>query len=67
MQRMFAGRGLRRRIAENRDRLYAVALAWSFGFPQLRQIQSLDRDAEESRAALKAGLDQPEKSGPGTA
>ena len=45
----------------------AVALAWSFGFPQLRQIQSLDRDAEESRAALKADLERQEKSGPGTA
>lgn len=42
----------------------AVALAWSFGFPALRQIQSLDRDAEESRAALKSGVDRPEKSGP---
>ena len=29
VNRMFAGRGLRKRIAENRDRLYAVALAWS--------------------------------------
>jgi hypothetical protein len=45
----------------------AVALAWSIGFPQLRQIQSLDRDAEESRAALKADLQRQEKSGPGTA
>jgi hypothetical protein len=44
-----------------------VALAWSIGFPQLRQIQSLDRDAEESRAALKADLQRQEKSGPGTA
>ena len=32
----------------------AVALAWSFGFPQLRQIQSLDKEAEESREALRA-------------
>jgi len=31
----------------------AVALAWSFGFPQLRQIQTLDKDAEESREALR--------------
>jgi MFS family permease len=45
----------------------AVALAWSFGFPQLRQIQSLDKDAEESRAALRADLERQEKSGPGTA
>ena len=44
----------------------AVALAWSFGFPQLRQIQSLDKEAEESRIALKADLDQQEKSGQGT-
>lgn len=29
VNRMFAGRALRKRIAENRDRLYAVALAWS--------------------------------------
>lgn len=29
VDRMFAGRGLRKRIAENRDRLFAVALAWS--------------------------------------
>ena len=36
----------------------AVAVAWSIGFPQLRQIESLDKDAEESRQALKAGLDQ---------
>ena len=43
----------------------AVALAWSVGFPQLRQIQSLDRDAEESRAALKAELEQQRKSGSG--
>jgi len=35
----------------------AVAVAWSIGFPQLRQIQSLDKDAEESRQALKAGMD----------
>ena len=45
----------------------AVALAWSFGFPQLRQIQSLDRDAEARRAALKAGLDQNEQTGRETA
>lgn len=45
----------------------AVALAWSFGFPALRQIQSLDKDAEESRAALRAELERQEKSGPGTA
>lgn len=32
----------------------AVAIAWSFGFPVLRQIQSLDKDAEESRAALRS-------------
>lgn len=31
----------------------AVAVAWSIGFPQLRQIESLDKDAEESRQALK--------------
>ena len=35
----------------------AVAVAWSLGFPQLRQIQSLDKDAEESRQALKASSD----------
>ncbi len=29
VDRLLAGRGLRKRIAENRDRLYAVALAWS--------------------------------------
>ncbi|EDQ35179.1 Arabinose efflux permease [Hoeflea phototrophica DFL-43] len=45
----------------------AVALAWSFGFPALRQIQSLDKDAEESRATLRAELERQEKSGPGTA
>ncbi|WP_339763716.1 MFS transporter [uncultured Hoeflea sp.] len=45
----------------------AVALAWSMGFPQLRQIQSLDRDAEESRAALKAELDRQKKPASGTA
>ncbi|MDZ7603337.1 MAG: MFS transporter [Hoeflea sp.] len=36
----------------------AVAVAWSLGFPQLRQIQSLDKDAEESRQALDAGAAQ---------
>lgn len=45
----------------------AVALAWSMGFPALRQIQSLDKDAEESRAALRAELERQEKPGPGTA
>jgi MFS family permease len=45
----------------------AVALAWSFGFPALRQIQSLDKDAEESRAALRDKLGRQEKSGPRTA
>ncbi|KGF67538.1 MFS transporter [Hoeflea sp. BAL378] len=45
----------------------AVALAWSFGFPQLRQIQSLDKDAEDSRAALEAGMPAVEKPGSGTA
>jgi MFS family permease len=45
----------------------AVALAWSMGFPQLRQIQSLDRDAEESRAALKAELERQKKPASGTA
>jgi len=45
----------------------AVALAWSMGFRQLRQIQSLDRDAEESRAALKAELDRQKKPASGTA
>lgn len=44
----------------------AVALAWSLGFPQLRQIQSLDKEAEDSRAALKSELDRQQKSGPGT-
>jgi len=44
----------------------AVALAWSMGFPQLRQIQSLDRDAEESRAALKAELDRQKEPASGT-
>ncbi|OCW58941.1 MFS transporter [Hoeflea olei] len=33
----------------------AVALGWSLGFPQLRQIQSLDKDAEDSRLALQTG------------
>ena len=32
----------------------AVALAWSFGFPKLRRIQTLDREAEESRDALRS-------------
>ncbi|MDP3527584.1 MAG: MFS transporter, partial [Hoeflea sp.] len=36
----------------------AVAVAWSLGFPQLRQIQSLDKDAEEGRQALDAGAAQ---------
>ena len=45
----------------------AVAVAWSLGFRQLRQIQSLDKDAEESREALRTGAGQPEKSAPGTA
>lgn len=44
----------------------AVAAAWSIGFPALRQIQSLDRDAEESRAELRAAAGRPEKRGPGT-
>jgi MFS family permease len=44
----------------------AVALAWSFGFPALRQIQSLDKDAEESRAALRDQSGRQEKSGRGT-
>ncbi|WP_412050456.1 MFS transporter [Hoeflea sp. Naph1] len=45
----------------------AVAVAWSFGFPALRQIESLDKDAEESRAKLKQQLEKPEISGPGNA
>ena len=45
----------------------AVAVAWSLGFRQLRQIQSLDKDAEESREALGTGRAQPEKSAPGPA
>jgi NAD/NADP transhydrogenase alpha subunit len=45
----------------------AVAAAWSFGFPALRQIQSLDKDAEESRAALRAEVQLQEKTGRETA
>lgn len=45
----------------------AVAIAWSFGFPALRQIESLDKDAEESRAKLKQQREKPEISGPGNA
>lgn len=45
----------------------AVAFAWSFGFPALRQIQSLDKEAEESRAQLKNPPDRPGRSGPESA
>ena len=44
-----------------------VALAWSMGFKQLRQIQSLDREAEESRIALQAEMERQQKPKSGSA
>ncbi|MDF1608218.1 MFS transporter [Hoeflea sp. YIM 152468] len=38
----------------------AVAVGWSLGFPQLRQIQTLDKAAEDTRTALRPKAVKPD-------